>query len=257
MSAMHGRFVWYELMTTNTEAAKAFYSRVIGWGTAPFKGGGEPYTLWMAGETSVGGMMTLPEEARKMGAPPSWTGYVAVPDVDATAKQAAALGGKVLVPGTDIPEVGRFAILQDPQGATLAAFRPAGREEMPLPKEPQKGQFSWHELTTTDWKAAFTFYSKLFGWREMQRMDMGEMGTYLIYGVGETQLGGMSNTPPQMKAPPHWLYYVRVDDAGAAAERVKAHGGRVLNGPMEVPGGDKIAQMMDPQGAMFAVHAKR
>ncbi|HKY60459.1 MAG TPA: VOC family protein [Gemmatimonadota bacterium] len=249
-----GRFVWYELMTTDPQAAQSFYTDVIGWTTAPFENAETPYTLWMNGEAPVGGVMELPPEARAHDTPPHWMAYVEVDDVDATAKKAGKLGGKLLVEPRDIPNVGRFAILQDPQGAAIAIHR--SEQGMAGNGEPQVGQFSWHELATTDHEAAFDFYSKLFGWNETDAVDMGEMGTYQMYGQGDVPLGGMFNKTPEMPGPPSWLYYTRVDDIDRTVEKVREKGGQVLNGPMEVPGGDRIAQCLDPQGAMFAVHAR-
>lgn len=249
-----GRFVWYELMTTDPQAAQSFYTDVIGWSTAPFEGAEIPYTMWMSGDAPVGGVMAQPQEASDQGAPPHWMAYVAVDDVDATAKKAEKLGASLLVEPSDIPNVGRFAVLQDPQGAAIAIIR--GEQEMPLPGEPQPGQFSWHELATTDHEAALDFYSELFGWNKTEAVDMGEMGTYQIYGQGDVPLGGMFKKPDEMPGPPAWLYYTRVGDIDQTVEKVRAKGGQVLNGPMEVPGGDRIAQCMDPQGAVFAVHAR-
>jgi predicted enzyme related to lactoylglutathione lyase len=120
------------------------------------------------------------------------------------------------------------------------------------------GEVSWHELATTNHEEAFEFYTTLFGWQKTDAMDMGEMGTYQMYGPESDEAvtyGGIFNKPPDMPAPPHWLYYIRVDDIHAAVDRVKENGGQVLNGPMEVPGGDQIAQCLDPQGAAFALHA--
>jgi predicted enzyme related to lactoylglutathione lyase len=247
-----GRFVWYDLMTTDPASAESFYKKVVGWGTAPWEGGETPYTMWMNGETAVGGIMQLPEEAA--GAPPHWLAYIATPDVDATCAQATELGGTLIKEPMDIPEVGRFAVLADPQGAVFAAYSPASAppgNEGPA----QVGEFSWHELATTDHEAAFEFYHALFGWDKTDSMDMGDMGTYQMYGREGMTLGGMFNKPAEMSGPPAWLYYARVDDVHSAAEEVQQHGGTVLNGPMEVPGGDHIVQCLDPQGTAFALHS--
>jgi len=119
----------------------------------------------------------------------------------------------------------------------------------------QLGEFSWRELATTDWEAAWAFYSELFGWQEADRMDMGEAGIYQMFHRGAQPLGGFYNRPPEMPVSA-WLNYVRVPDAFAAAKKVTELGGTVLNGPMEVPGGGFIAQCLDPQGAAFAVHSE-
>lgn len=161
---------------------------------------------------------------------------------------------KVLTAPMDIPEVGRFAVISDPQGAAIAIFTP--QDSPPGHDVPNVGDISWHELTTTDHAKAYDFYQQLFGWEKRGDFDMGAMGVYQTYGRGEQTLGGMWTAPADLPMPPNWLYYIRVANVDDAAERVKALGGRVLNGPMDVPGGDRIAQCMDPQGAAFAVHSR-
>ena len=256
MAARDGKFVWYELMTSDPDAAQSFYTDVVGWGTAPFEGSPNDYTMWTAGEKPIGGVMELPEPAREAGAPPHWIAYVATSDVDATVEKAKSLGGKVLHGPDEIPDVGRFAVLADPQGAAFAVYRSA--TEMPEDEgggHPSVGEFSWNELATTDHEAAFEFYSNLFGWKQTDAMDMGEGGTYQMYGLTDQSMGGMFNKTPEMPGPPAWLYYATVADADEAAEKCRTNGGQVLNGPMDVPGGGRIVQGMDPQGAVFAVYA--
>ena len=251
-SDVRGRFVWHELMTTHPDAAQGFYTKVVGWGRQTDEGLSTPYTMWTWGQQPMGGLMALPEQARKAGAPPHWLTYVGTPAIDATVEQATRLGAKTIVPTTDIPTVGRFAILADPQGAVFAAFTPATS-----PAQDERaglGDFSWHELMTTDHASAFQFYSTLFGWQKTEAMDMGPMGIYQMYGHHGRTLGGMFNKPATMPAPPHWLAYIRVENVHRAAETAKSLGGQVLNGPMEVPGGDWIVQCLDPQGAAFALH---
>ena len=248
-----GRFVWYDLMTTDPTGAADFYTKIAGWGTQPWEGSPTPYTMWTTHDTPIGGVVKLGPE---MGpTPPHWIGYVAVPNVDESAVQAESLGGKLLTPPMDIPEVGRFAVITDPQGAAIAIFTPKDAPSTPE-VVPNVGEISWHELTTTDHTAAYDFYEKLFGWNKTGDHDMGDMGVYQLYGRGEHQLGGMWTKPADMPIPPNWLYYIRVPNVDEATERVKSLGGQVLNGPMDVPGGDRIAQCLDPQGAAFAVHAR-
>ena len=256
MSKERGRFVWYDLMTTDPEAAKSFYTQLVGWGTTVFEGAGQPYTMWTNGETPVGGVGELPEDDKTAGAPPHWIAYVLVPDVDETLSKATKLGGGVRVPGMDIPTVGRFGILSDPQGATIAAFTP---EKTEPGHPPEVGEFSWHELATTDPVAGYAFYEKLFGWEKADEMDMGEAGIYQMYRQkgGHNPLGGIFKKPAEMPGPSMWLYYVRVANCQAAADKVKTLGGQILSGPMEVPGGDHIVQCMDPQGAAFALHSTK
>lgn len=257
MSDYRGRFLWYELMTTDVDAAKDFYGEVIGWGVQKWQDSDVPYSMWTTPAGGMmGGLMTLPEEAKAQGAPPHWQSYIGTPDVDADVAKLKGLGGQVFVPPTDIPEVGRFAVAADPQGAAFGMLQPLESPKTPL-QDAKIGEVSWHELLTSDWEAGWKFYETMFGWNKIDAMDMGEMGTYFLYGIGQHALGGMFNKPADMPAPPHWVYYVHVDDSDAAVERVKANGGQVLHGPMEVPGGDRVATCMDPQGAVFAVHAAK
>jgi predicted enzyme related to lactoylglutathione lyase len=241
-----GRFVWHELLTTDTAAAAAFYPKVLPWRTAPSSMPG--YTIWMAGQAQIGGLMALPAEAGAT--PPHWLVYVGTPNVDATCSQAQGLGAHVVKPPADIPNVGRFAVLTDPQGATFALFTPGAGPPPGAP--PAQGGFSWHELATTDVAAALRFYGQLFGWSKGAGHDMGAMGVYQIFQHGGSQVGGMCNVQGPSTAP-SWLSYVHVADAGRAVAAAKSGGGRLLHGPMEVPGGSWIAMMMDPQGGAFAV----
>ena len=242
---IRGRFVWHELMTTDPQAAAAFYSKVLPWKTQP--SGMPDYTLWVAGKAQTGGLMAQPESAR--GAPPSWLIYIGTPDVDATAAAAQRLGGKVLRPPADIPTVGRFAVLSDPQGATFAVFTPSGSPTGGAPAS----DFSWHELATSDPQGALAFYSELFGWSRGPAHDMGPAGVYQLIEHGGAQVGGVYKLMDASK-PPHWLTYIRVASVDRAAAAAKAAGGQVTQGPMEVPGGSRIAQILDPQGGAFAVH---
>jgi predicted enzyme related to lactoylglutathione lyase len=251
MSAATGRFVWYDLMTTDVERAKAFYTELVGWKTARFNGG--DYELWAVGDRRVGGVMPIQEEARRAGTPPHWLGYVATESVDSTVQRAQRLGGKVHVPATDIPDTGRYAVLQDPQGAAFGVYQSVRKSPAPEPRA--LGNFGWAELNTTDWKAAWRFYSELLGWRPTTSMDMGPaLGEYFMFGLEADQMiGGMSNAANMMKAPAHWLHYANVKSTDETAKRIPQLGGKVLNGPMDVPGGDRIAQCVDPLGARFAI----
>lgn len=248
-----GRFVWHELMTTEPESAANFFSKLIGWKRQPWAQ--DPsYTVLAAKESPMAGVMPLPDEAKAAGAPPNWLTYIYTPDIDETAQQASSLGAKILKGPADIPTIGRFAVIQDPQGAVFAAITP---EQAPQAEtEPALGDFSWHELATTDWRAAFTFYQQLFGWEEQTAMDMGpEIGVYQMFGRNGKMLGGIYNKMSQQQGPPAWLPYIRVPDAKKTADTIKNLGAMIANGPMEVPGGDWIVVGADPQGAMFAVHS--
>ena len=249
-----GRFVWYELLTTDPEGAMKFYPEVAGWKTQRWETG--DYTMWVGSQGPLGGVSRLPEAAKQMGAPPYWQANVEVASVDETIEKVKQLGGRVHHV-EDVPTVGRIAVIADPQGAVIAIFTPVS--DMKSHDSDQPGEFSWHELYTTDHEAAFAFYQQIAGWERLGEFDMGPMGKYLLWGRNGKQLGGMMTKPQGMKTPDGreiptaWMFYVTTGDLDAALERAKASGARVLHGPMEVPGGQRIVQLMDPQGAAFAL----
>ncbi len=250
-NANDGRFVWYEHLTKDPKAAIEFYRDVIGWQTQPFGEAGE-YIMWAGNQGPLGGVMDLPKQAAEMGAPPHWMGHVQVENVDTTVALAKQLGGQVHHGPEDIPTVGRFAVIADPQGAFLSIFQPAG--DMALHDASKPGEFCWSELVTSDSAAAFDFYARLFGWKALEDMNMGEMGTYRVFGLGAVRVGGMMTAPKGTTLPPSWGYYTQVPNIETAVERATKRGAKVMNGPMEVPGGARIAQLLDPQGAAFALH---
>jgi uncharacterized protein len=249
-----GRFVWYELMTTDIAAAKAFYANVVGWGVQDASTPDLAYTLFTAGRTSVSGLMDLPKEAREMGATPRWMGYVGVNDVDATADRIKRLGGAVYVPPTE-SNIGRISVVADPQTATLALvdWQKSGQQR---PAELDKpGRVGWHELLAADWEKAFAFYGEVFGWQKADA-DIGPTDTYQLFSAGGLTIGGMFNKRP-IEPVPFWLYYFNIDDLDAAAERVKTRGGEIFEDPFEVPDGSWIVRCIDPQGAIFALQGQR
>jgi predicted enzyme related to lactoylglutathione lyase len=196
--------------------------------------------------------MALPDDAKKMGTPPHWMSHVEVADVDKTAARVRELGGQVLVPPSDVPKVGRFAVIADPQGASISVFKPEG--PMPPHDSEKHGEVCWNELYTTDNRAALAFYREIFGWEHLGDHDMGPMGVYVLYGRHGKQLGGMMNKVAGM--PTAFNYYIQVDDLNGTLDRAKKHGAKVLNGPMEVPGGAHVATLLDPQGVAFSLHEK-
>jgi predicted enzyme related to lactoylglutathione lyase len=254
MPRTHDEFIWYELATTDPQAAEGFYRTVVGWQTADAGQPGVKYTILLAGERGVGGLAALPAEARAAGAKPGWTGYIGVADTDAMAARIAKSGGSIHRPPDDIPNVGRFAVVADPGGAQFMLLTPSPREQEPPALERNApGNVGWHELYAgTGQEAAFKFYSTLFGWTTIDTMDMGAMGKYRIFGADGVPFGGMMDKPAQAPRPA-WNFYVNVAGIDAAIERIKAKGGQVLMGPQEVPGGSWIVQGVDPQGAMFAL----
>ncbi len=250
---MRGKpFFWYELMTTDPEAAAKFYAAVVGWRPQAWgMAENSTYTVLNVGERGVGGIMVLPDSAKAMGMPPAWVGYVYARDISAACAALEKAGGKVLRPPAEIPTVGKFAVVSDPQGAMFMFLQPSGPDQQPFASG-TTGTIGWHELYTTDWKAAFDFYSGQFGWNKDGEFDMGAMGTYLLFGFGEGQAGGIMNKPEQIPMPV-WQYYFNVEGIDASAKRVTDNGGKVLMGPMEVPGGSWVVQCQDPQSAHFAL----
>lgn len=255
MAASAGRFVWYELMTSDPASARAFYGAVNGWGAREAMPAPNQYTLFTLDGAEVAGLMALPEEARAAGARPGWMGYVGVPDVDAALARVLERGGTRHVPATDIPEVGRFAVVADPQGAVFTLFTPLPGTEAPAPEPMAPGRVAWHELHAADHAAAFGFYGEMFGWTKADALQIEGLGTYQLFDIGGVTAGGMFNPPGGER--PFWLFYVAVSDIDAATARVTAAGGTVLHGPAPVPGGAWIIQATDPQGALFALVGMR
>jgi uncharacterized protein len=247
-------FIWYELMTTDQDAAEAFYRAVVGWNMADAGQPGMRYTILSAGDRGMGGLMALPAEAREAGARPGWLGYVHVPDTDAAARRIVAAGGAIHRAPDDIPDVGRFAVVADPGGAVFQLLTPLPREDVPPPLPPMTpGLVSWHELySSIGQEAAFAFYADQFGWETTELMGMGEMGQYRIFAAGNGPMGGMMDKPADVPASA-WAFYVNVDGIDAAVQRIEHNGGQVTMGPHEVPGGSWIVQATDPQGAAFAL----
>lgn len=243
-----GDFVWYDLCTTDPTAAAQFYTLVVGWKTRESGVAGVDYTILSIGERDAAGIMTLPPE--RMPPRPSWFGYIAVKDVDAKAAEIEAAGGRIHKPPEDIPSVGRFAVVVDPQGAVFQLFRGLGEPPPPLATM-QTGSVGWHELHSGDWEKGWPFYERMFGWTQDVAHDMGPMGTYQIFRTSGHPCGGMMTDPGSPRA--YWLFYFVVDDIDAGVERLTAAGGKLLFGPQEVPGGAWVINAEDPQGAIFAL----
>lgn len=249
---VRGRFVWHQLLTRDVPGAKDFYTKLIGWKAQPWPL--DPsYTVCHAGDVPTAGMMAMaPEFPAEV--PPHWMQYIGTRDVDGTAEAALLAGGFIVKQPSDMKGAGRYAVLADPQGAIFAIIdpenaRPEGTGNPPL------ASFSWHELATTDHEAAFAFYSNLFGWDAMQRLDMGPVGVYLVFGQNGVQKGGMYIKPADMPGQPNWLPYAHVANVDESVGAAVAAGATVLQPPMEVPGGSRIAVLTDPAGAAFAIHS--
>jgi uncharacterized protein len=240
-----GKFVWFELYTRDAKRAQAFYGEVLGWKVSPMPMGPDyTYEMMTVGDDMIGGYAE-PTGDRQ----PHWISYVSVKDVDATAKAAVAAGGKVIDPPTDIPGIGRFARIADPQGAELCPYKSSDDDDPDT--TPTHGRWLWNELHTTDPAKAVAFYQKVFGY-ETRAMDMGPAGTYHILSAsGQDRAGVTAHMKPG--TPSHWLPYVEVDDADAAVARARRSGGTVLGEPSDIPGIGRFAIIQDPTGGVLAV----
>ena len=245
-----GKVVWHDLLTNDLEASKTFFASLFGWRleetTAP--GCDTPYTVAYCGDKMVGGMVALEESDN---APSHWMSYVSVEDVDATVELAKKLNGEQIWPPTDLPEVGRFAVIRDPQGGHIAPFtsaHPAPPEENPF----QLGHFCWEEFLAKDPTAASQFYGEIFGW-SAEQMDMGEIGTYTLLKVGDATAAGVLKMPDEVQSPSHWLSYVMVEDVDAAVEKTESLGGCICKAGTDIPNVGRFAVAADPAGAIFAV----
>jgi predicted enzyme related to lactoylglutathione lyase len=258
-----GDFIWYELMTPDPEGSKTFYDAVVGWDIGKAEEAYNGYRMIGSDGGFVGGVLPLTEEMQQHGARPTWLGYIHVNDVDKSVASIEQAGGKALMPATDIPNVGRIAMVTDPQGAPFYVMKPIppeGREAEPSTVfSPDKvGRCGWNELSTGDAAGALDFYTSQFGWEKGDSMPMGEAGDYRFINHHGLMLGAIfpAAAGAFKDERPHWRYYFRVPSIAAAKQAAEAKGGQVRIGPMEVPGGDHIIVGTDPQGAEFALVGK-
>jgi hypothetical protein len=214
-------------------------------------GPGESYGLCLVGGKDLAGITKSMVPAH---VPSHWLPYVAVDDVDAAATTATGLGGKVIQPATDIPEVGRLAVVADPQGATFALYKhPRPQEEAATAAA--VGSFCWDELLTSDPDAAVTFYRGLFGY-DHETKDGGAMGTYHILRRGQGQgsgIGGIVKMPPTVLHP-YWLAYIYVEDVDASAAKGKELGGQIDAPPETIQGAGRFSILGDPSGAAIGLY---
>jgi predicted enzyme related to lactoylglutathione lyase len=235
-----GKFVWHEQVSSDPKQAQDFYTQLLGWDTEVFKPGEFDYTMISSGGKSHGGFSKAMEGAP----PPHWLSHIRVESVDDTIEKAKKAGGKLAAGPFEMGEVGRIAIITDPQGAFVSAYEP--ESEAPS----SEGVFVWDELGTTDVDGAQLFYGEVFGWTAS---DMGpEYGGYRIFQRGDTRLAGLM-TLPDDSMPAHWQPYVAVDDPDGTTAKAKELGGSALMEPMDVPDVGRIAVLRDPQGAVFGI----
>ena len=258
-----GDYIWYELMTPDPEGSKAFYDAVVGWNISP-EGPPEYGGYRMIGRSDgkhAGGVLPLTAEMQQHGARPTWLGYIHVQDVDERLHAIEAAGGKTLMPANDIPNVGRIAMVADPQGAPFYIMKPIPPANDPDAESdvfsPDQAQHvRWNELATSDPDAGLDFYKRQFGWGQEGDMDMGEMGKYRFIQANGVTIGAIMRKPPQVPVST-WTYYIGVDDIDRAVSAINSGGGKILNGPMEIPGGEFALNGQDPQGAAFGLVGPR
>ena len=257
MSTLQGSWIWYELMTADPEGAKAFYEPVVGWSMTTGHGESTDYGFLTAPDGAmVGGLLRLTKDMTDGGARPGWLGYIGVDDADATVRAIEEKGGKSLMPPRDIEMAGRVAMVADPGGAPFYVMTPTpppgGGESTAFAAKVNHGHCGWNELMAGDAARETGFYTGLFGWSLPEPMDMGAMGKYQFVAHDDVTVGAIMGKMPESPAV-MWNHYFWVPSIEATEAKIEANGGQVINGPMEVPGGDWIVQGVDPQGAMFAL----
>jgi len=237
-----GTFSWAELVTSEAEAAKAFYSSVFGWEYRdnPIPDG-SVYTTVLRDGHDVAALFASDQ-------PPHWNCYVTVESADATAGRAAELGATVAAEAFDVMDVGRMAVIVDPAGAALCLWNPKSHIGATLVNTP--GSMTWNDLLTPDPAESGQFYGDLFGWTTE---EIPGAGGYRVIKNGERANGGMMPIDPRIgSVPPNWMPYFGHEDVEALLEEVTGLGGQIRSGPMKLAGGT-IAVLADPQGAAFAV----
>lgn len=247
---MTGAVIWYELMTDAVAAAASFYARVLGWRAVDSGLPGPGYRYWRHAGEDVGGLMALPDEARAAGARPAWFPYLHEPQVEARIATVAAAGGAVYMPATEVPGVGRFAMLADPQGAAFYVMAPVGAGASPAFSPERIGHGGWNELQAADLDAARAFYAAQFGWQS--RGDAAHPAGGQCFGTASgDELGAMVQGDPGTRA--WWLCAFNCDDIDAATRRLRAAGGKALDGLRRLPNGKWLLPAEDPQGARFGL----
>ena len=250
-----GRFVWYDLMSSDVDASVRFFEQLLGWTAEDVPMGEHTYRMLKNGDDYVGGVVPLEKE---QGIPTHWISYVSVPDIEAACARVTELGGKVCVPTVEIPP-GRFAVVNDPQGAFFSLWQ--GNEPAPTePEQPAAGSFCWSECLTSDPAACAEFYQQLFGY-EVVANEMtvgGHTATYRMFKRGEREAAGFLELPEPARlagAPVHWLNYILVEDVDATADRAAELGASVTCPASDIPGVGRFCVITDPQGGQVALFA--
>ena len=246
-----GSFCWVELGTTDSEAAKTFYTQLFGWDYDDHPMGPDGvYTMLKLNGKDVGGLYKMMPDMLAQGIPPHWMSYVAVTSADESAEKAKAEGATVLNGPFDVFEIGRMAVIQDPTGAVFSIWQP--KEHRGSGVWGTTNAVCWNELGTNDPQRAGDFYANVFGWTKEPFTGSGM--EYTVFENGDTGIGGMYQITPEMgPIPPHWMIYFAVDDCDAKVQKATELGGNVMKPAEDIPGVGRFAILTDPQGAAFAL----
>ncbi|MEK6279516.1 MAG: VOC family protein [Acidobacteriota bacterium] len=246
-----GTFCWVELATSDSEAAKKFYTELFGWSFADSPIGPDMvYTMLKRDGKDVGALFKMAAEIASQGTPPNWLSYVSVTNADESAGKARELGATLFKEPFDVFDVGRMAVVQDPTGAVFALWQAGTHQGAGITNLP--GSFCWNELGTNDTAKAGEFYKNLLGWVG-DAQNFGPM-EYTMFVNGERPAAGMYKITPEMgNIPPHWLVYFAVDDCDSSTQKATELGATVMKPPDDIPGIGRFAILADPQGAAFAI----
>ncbi len=246
-----GSFCWFELATSDQNAAKSFYGSLFGWDTADMPmGPGDVYTMFRLDGRDAAAAYTLRPEMKAQGIPPNWTLYISVASADETAGKAGQSGGQVVAPPFDVFDIGRMAAVIDPAGAAFCLWEEKRNYGAGIIGEP--GAFCWADLCTKDVAKAAKFYSDVFGW-QIAPGEQDHSG-YLHIKNGDAFIGGMPPAAHQNPhVPPHWMLYFMVHNVAESTAKAVELGGKALMGPMTMEKVGDMAIIADPQDATFAL----
>jgi predicted enzyme related to lactoylglutathione lyase len=248
-----GTFSWVDLSTTDPDGAKQFYSALFGWqATDNVVGPGIVYSMMSIDGRDAAAISPQPEQQREAGAPPTWNSYITVESADQAAERAAQLGATVHGPPFDVMEVGRMAVLQDPQGAFLLVWEPRAHIGAALVNA--HGALSWNELASPDLERSASFYSELFGW--IVEPFEGSQIPYMTIKNAEGRSNGGMRQQMTGETVPYWLVYFGASDMQRALSQVEELAGTKLVEPQTIGPGE-LAVVADPQGATFALYSGR
>ncbi len=246
-----GQFVWRDLMCRDVAGARAFYSDLFGWTVDAGPGGEQTHTMLLAQGQPVAGIIPLPAEAPE-GIPSHWLSYVEVPDMDSCLKRVLQAGGNIRLAPQPMGAAGVYAVIGDPEEATIAVYQHLGDAGAGVPDPNTPGHFAWAELHCKDVDSCKPFYANVFGW-EYRHEDMGPMGTYTLIVNGGKDIAGVMSMPPGVQSPSAWMSYVCSDDVDGAYSRALELGASSFVAPADIPAVGRFAVLADAGGAAFSL----